>query len=423
MAMRALVQRVAFRGIGLPFATELDSRCEADRGDGELAVRVLAEGAGGGVAIALDDETALGRDREEGEHMARGHRRDQQFLGIGERRVTEEVRRARVAQGLASREVHDVRAAEAFVREWMTIARPVELDAVFRHGIPSRLSAASVANRTPARHALPMSSSPGHRERPRRVGIARVLSKAGLCSRSEAERRVRAGRVRINGLLVEDPEYPVDPDRDRVSVDDQPIEARARVCVALNKPRGLVTTTSDERGRDTVYRCFDGAALPWLAPVGRLDRASEGLLLFSNDPAWAARLTDPATGPDKTYHVQIDAIPDAATLGRLVGGEVVDGERLAAKSVALLRAGERNAWLEIVLDEGRNRHIRRLLAAHGLEVLRLVRVAIGELRLGDLAKGQWRELGADEIAALAPHPRRRAPPPQPAGTARSARRR
>ena len=168
----------------------------------------------------------------------------------------------------------------------------------------------------------------------------------------------------------------------------------------LNKPRGLVTTTSDERGRDTVYRCFDGAGLPWLAPVGRLDKASEGLLLFCNDPAWAARITDPDMGPDKTYHVQIDTIPDERTLAALVSGIVESGEALRASSASLLRAGEKNAWVEIVLDEGRNRQIRRLLAAFDIGVLRLVRVAIGALRLGELGKGQWRELSADELAAL-----------------------
>ena len=155
-----------------------------------------------------------------------------------------------------------------------------------------------------------------------------------------------------------------------------------------------------------MYRCFDGADLGHVAPVGRLDKASEGLLLFSNDPEWAARITDPASGPDKTHHVQVDVLPDAALLAALEQGVDDAGERLAARSARLLRRGERNAWLEIVLDEGRNRQIRRLLAAHGIDVLRLVRVAIGALQLGELPKGAWRELDAAEIAALArPSPR------------------
>ena len=235
-----------------------------------------------------------------------------------------------------------------------------------------------------------------------RHGVARVISKAGLCSRTQAAEWVRAGRVAVNGRPVADPEHPVRQGLDRVTVDGAPLGASARVYLALNKPRGLVTTARDERQRDTVYACLAGSGLPWLAPVGRLDQASEGLLLMSNDPAWAAAITDPEQGLDKTYHVQVDAIPDAAVLEALVAGVVDQGEPLAAKSVVLLRSGTRNAWLEIVLDEGRNRQIRRLLAAHGLGVLRLVRVAIGGIALGELPKGAWRELTPAEVSGLAP---------------------
>jgi 23S rRNA pseudouridine2605 synthase len=230
-----------------------------------------------------------------------------------------------------------------------------------------------------------------------------VLSKAGVCSRAEAARRVLAGRVGVDGRVVRDPEFPVVPGRQRVTMDGQPLVAAQRLYLALNKPRGLVTSVRDEQGRDTVYRCFEGAGMPWLAPVGRLDKASEGLLFFSNDPEWAARLTDPATGPLKTYRVQIDGVPDAAQLARMHDGVEDAGEHLAAHSVAVLRQSERTAWLEIVLDEGRNRHIRRLLQVVGFEVLRLVRVAIGPVQLGELAKGQWRMLGEDELARLVAH--------------------
>ena len=233
-----------------------------------------------------------------------------------------------------------------------------------------------------------------------RHGLARVLSKRGVCSRTEASRWIRAGRVAVDGRIVVDPEWPITGDAGTISVDGRPLSATTRRYIALNKPRGLVTTVADDRDRDTVYRCLEDASLPWLAPVGRLDRASEGLLLFCNDPAWAARLTDPATGPDKTYHVQVDAIPDGAMLAAMVAGVHVDGERLRAKSARLLRAGTRNAWLEVVLDEGRNRQIRRLCDASGLTVVRLIRVAIGDLALGDLAKGSWRELTAAEIDGL-----------------------
>ncbi|MDQ3495027.1 MAG: rRNA pseudouridine synthase [Pseudomonadota bacterium] len=236
----------------------------------------------------------------------------------------------------------------------------------------------------------------------KRHGLARVLSKHGLCSRSSAAQWIRDGRVAIAGQVVRAPEHPVDASCvDRISVDGQPLASPRRHYLMLNKPRGLVTTATDELGRDTVYRCFKDAGLGWVAPVGRLDKASEGLLLFTNDPAWAARITDPATGPFKTYHVQVDAIPGAACLRRLEAGLECEGERLRASSTAVLRSGTRNAWLEIVLDEGRNRQIRRLLAAVDLQVLRLVRVAVGTVALGDLAKGAWRHLDAAEARLLA----------------------
>lgn len=235
--------------------------------------------------------------------------------------------------------------------------------------------------------------------KPTRHGVARVLSKLGLASRTQAAEWVREGRVKVNGRVVRDPEFPVRMLVDAIAVEGQETAAERRYLM-LNKPRGLVTTASDEQGRETVYRCFDGADMPWIAPVGRLDKASEGLLLFSNDPAWAAAITDPDRGPEKTYHVQVDCIPDAARLAALRVGIVDGDEKLAAVSATLLRAGEKNAWLEIVLGEGRNRQIRRLLAAFDIAVLRLVRVAIGPLALGELAKGQWRDLRTDEISAL-----------------------
>lgn len=238
---------------------------------------------------------------------------------------------------------------------------------------------------------------------PRRHGLARMLSKQGLCSRTEAARWVQQGRVAVDGRVVRDPEFPIIPGRHRIKVDDRPLGQAERIYLMLNKPRGLVTTAKDEQGRDTVYRCFDAAeSLPWLAPVGRLDKASEGLLLFSNDPAWASRITTPSGELDKTYHVQVDRIPDELLIEKLLQGSVREGEHLRAKSVVMLRSGEKNAWLEIVLDEGRNRHIRRLLAEFDIGVLRLVRVAIGSLVLGNLPKGQWRKLDAREAASLAP---------------------
>jgi 23S rRNA pseudouridine2605 synthase len=233
-----------------------------------------------------------------------------------------------------------------------------------------------------------------------RFGVARVISKRGLASRTTASEWVRQGRVRVNDQLVRDPEFPVRPEVDTIRIEGLDAAPKDRIVLMLNKPRGLVTTTRDEKGRETVYRCLEGSGLPWLAPVGRLDKASEGLLLFSNDPVWAGRITSPDTGPLKTYHVQINRIPDSALLAALVAGVDVDGDHLRCHAVRLLRAGDRHAWLEIVLDEGRNRQIRRLLESLDLAILRLVRVAIGALALGELPKGAWRRLADDEIDAL-----------------------
>jgi 23S rRNA pseudouridine2605 synthase len=246
------------------------------------------------------------------------------------------------------------------------------------------------------------SALPPNRHRVPHFGVARVLSKRGVCSRTQAQAFVRAGRVAVDGDVVRDPEFPVDNSA-AITLDGAPVTIAEKVYIALNKPRGAVTTASDERERATVYDVLRDAGFAldaWLAPVGRLDKASEGLLLLTNDSAWAAALTDPASHLDKAYHVQIDALPDAALLKKLRAGAIVDGVKLIAKSIGILRTGEKNAWLEIVLDEGRNRHIRKLLAAHGVGVLRLIRVAIGALALGDLAKGRWRALTAAEAAAL-----------------------
>jgi 23S rRNA pseudouridine2605 synthase len=235
------------------------------------------------------------------------------------------------------------------------------------------------------------------------VSIARGLSKLGICSRSQGERLVESGRVRVNGKIVRDVAFRVVPERDLIEVDGAPVERAAPVYVALNKPRGLVTTRDDPQGRATIYECFAGAALPFLAPVGRLDKASEGLLLLTNDSRWAARLLDPASHVDKVYHVQVRGTAHEETIARIAAG-VIDpetGDRLSVKKVSLLRTGSRSsAWLEITLDEGKNRHIRRLLAALDVEVLRLVRIAIGPLQLGKLAKGEWRLLTSDEVRAL-----------------------
>jgi len=216
-----------------------------------------------------------------------------------------------------------------------------------------------------------------------KVSLARALSKLGYCSRTQAQALIQAGRVQVNGAVRRAPSLRVDVRRDRITVDGQRVTAAAKVYLMLNKPRGLVATTSDERGRETVYRCLTDSSLPWVFPVGRLDKASEGLLLFTNDTQWAARILDPATHLDKTYHVQINCAADDHLLQQMRTGVVDAGGALRAKSVRLLRYGRRNSWLEIVLDEGKNRHIRRMLDALDVSVLRLMRVSIGPLELGN----------------------------------------
>src|SRR3954467_3379020 len=185
---------------------------------------------------------------------------------------------------------------------------------------------------------------------------------------------IRAGRVRLNGVVIRNPEAPVRLESSHIEVDGEPVAIAGKIYLILNKPRGVVTTASDEKGRQTVYGFLDDA-LPWVAPVGRLDKASEGLLLLTNDSEWAARITEPNSHLDKIYHVQIGTIADDVLLKTLTNGISHDGEHLRAKQAKILRQGEHNSWLEIVLDEGKNRHIRRMLESQQIEGLRLVRVA------------------------------------------------
>src|SRR6185312_3988596 len=234
-----------------------------------------------------------------------------------------------------------------------------------------------------------------------RTGLARALSKLGYCSRTQAFSLIRSGRVRLNQRVVRDPETPVRLDKDRIEVHGKNVGPAGRVYLMLNKPRGLVTTRSDEKGRKTIYSLLPRSS-EWLAPVGRLDMASEGLLFLTNDSAWGARISAPEAQFNKTYHVQIDALADQKLIDRLHHG-VRNGDKdsLAAKRARILRLGKKNSWLEIVLDEGKNRHIRRMLSELGIEVLRLLRVAVGPVELGDLPKGKTRLLTGEEKEALA----------------------
>ncbi len=254
-----------------------------------------------------------------------------------------------------------------------------------------------------------------------KFGLARTLSKLGYCSRSRAADLIQAGRVSLDGKICRNPETPVSDSRNEIAVDGKPIRQQKRIYLMLNKPRGVITTASDEKRRETIYTVLKKHSLAgkssnkdagvssneekeaelWIAPVGRLDQASEGLLLLTNDSEWAARITAPETHLDKTYHVQIATVASEEFLQTLLRGvETREGMLLRAKRVRRLRAGNKNCWLEIVLDEGRNRQIRRMMESMGVEVLRLVRVAIGPLLLGNLGKGEYRSVTNDEKRML-----------------------
>jgi 23S rRNA pseudouridine2605 synthase len=244
-------------------------------------------------------------------------------------------------------------------------------------------------------------------EATRKIGLARALSKLGYCSRSRATELIRTGRVTLSGKIRRDPETPVPGEQNQITVDGIAVDPRETIYLMMNKPRDLVTTAADEKGRETVYALLGAGksraenSQPWVAPVGRLDKASEGLLLLTNDSEWGARIAAPETHLEKTYHVQVGAVVDEEFLQLLVRGvKSKDGEVLRAKQARRLRAGQKNCWVELALDEGKNRQIRRMMETMGVEVLRLVRVAIGPLQLGELAKGKYRALTRDEKRML-----------------------
>jgi 23S rRNA pseudouridine2605 synthase len=231
------------------------------------------------------------------------------------------------------------------------------------------------------------------------VQLHRALSKLGWCSRTEARDRIRAGEIRVDGRVVTDPLTWVDLASQRVSRMEAPAVPIEPVTLALHKPRGVVTTHRDERGRPTVLDLLP-AGLPYVFPAGRLDADSEGLLILTNDAALAVRLTDPDCHVPKTYRVTVAGLPTEETLQALRDGvELSDGKTRPAR-VRLLRAGARKSVLEVILTEGRNRQLRRMAAAVGHKVRRLVRVAVGSLALGDLAPGACRRLAAEEKSRL-----------------------
>ena len=238
--------------------------------------------------------------------------------------------------------------------------------------------------------------------------LERVFSKAGRGSRSEARRWIGEGRVAVNGVTARSPEQWIDLERDRVTLDGKPVTAGEPIYILLYKPKGYLTTYRDPEKRPTVYDLV-GDAGGWLAPVGRLDLDTSGLLLMTNDTAFADRVASPAHLVPKTYQVKTATLVSDEQIERLRAGiELSDGPTRPA-TVRRLRDGGRHSVIEIVITEGRNRQVRRMIEAAGSRVLKLVRTAIGPIRIGDLAIGKWRRLAAEEIAALGGQARPRGP--------------
>jgi 23S rRNA pseudouridine2605 synthase len=236
-----------------------------------------------------------------------------------------------------------------------------------------------------------------------REPIERLLSKWRVCSRAETRRRTAEGRVRVNGVVERDARTVVDPGRDVVEVDGRPVAAPAAgmAWFAMNKPRGVVATTSDPEGRATVMGLLPADAPAGTAPVGRLDRASAGLLLLSNDHVLADRLLDPRRHVVKRYRVKVKGRLDAEALRRLREDTVEDeGLVLGPMGVEVESEGPKSVWLAVALREGKNRQIRRRVEEVGAEVEVLVRTAFGPISLGDLPPGAVRPLSEAEVEAL-----------------------
>ncbi len=229
--------------------------------------------------------------------------------------------------------------------------------------------------------------------------MVRALSKLGLASRTQTQEWIEAGRLAVNGRVSRDPKLAVVPERDQFTLDGVLLQQGERSCIVLHKPRGYVTTRSDEKGRKTVFDLLP-ESLQQLHGVGRLDMQTSGLLLMTNDTRLSSFLTEPVNAIPREYVVSVDGKVSEATLKKLVDGVQDDGEVLRASKVEVRKLSGRESHLFVTLHEGKNRELRRLFKAVGHEVNKLKRIAFGPFVLGELESGKYRELTVEEWHSL-----------------------
>ena len=234
-----------------------------------------------------------------------------------------------------------------------------------------------------------------------KVPIERALSKLGIASRSVAREWITKGRLRVNGNVQRDPEFLVTPEKAKFELDSQPIGQAEVLVLMLHKPKGIITSRSDEKGRPTVFSLIKEGDTH-LSAVGRLDFATSGLLLLTNDTRLAAWLTDPGNAIVRTYLVTVRGRVNEGDITRLKGGICDDNEILRVKEVVLRKASGKESHLTVELTEGKNREIRRMFKTIGHEVTKLKRVAYGGLVLGSLLEGEYRVVSREEIQAAFP---------------------
>jgi len=237
-----------------------------------------------------------------------------------------------------------------------------------------------------------MAHNPGS---PKRLTVDRLLSKRGIASRGTSQEWIRAGRVRINGRVIRDPATWVLWPKDAVSIDDRPIQDSVKRFILFHKPRGVITTHSDEKGRKTIFDVLP-ADLGYMHAVGRLDQATSGLLLLTNDSVLSSYLTDSAHKVMRIYLVTVRGEFTEAQATAAVAGVVDGGERLQCHTVKIQKSSGRESHLEVVLIQGKNREIRRLFQALGHEVTRLRRIQYGPFKLDDLPSGRWHEVPIED---------------------------